>query len=115
MRLTARQGLTDSRICSAVDEMNQGLIDANLGGGLFKKRIAMSGQGKRGSWRTLLGFQKAKRSFFLYVFAKNSRENIEDRELTALKHLAKYYLSMKPNEIRAALDCGELSEVNCNE
>jgi len=33
----------------------------------------------------------------------------------AVKHLAKFYVAMKPGEIRAALDCGELREVNCDE
>lgn len=59
--------------------------------------------------------ETAKRVFFLYVFSKKTRDNIEPRELTALKRLAKYYLSMRPNEIRAAIDCGELSEVDCDE
>lgn len=115
IRLAERQGLTTVQICRAVAELNEGLIDSNLGAGLFKKRIAMPGQGKRGGWRTLLGFEKGKRAFFLYLFSKNSRQNIQDGELTALKHLSKYYLSMKPDEIRAALECGELSEVICNE
>jgi len=109
VRLAERQGLTDDKICGAVDEMNRGLIEANLGAGLFKKRIAMPGKGKRGSWRTLLGFEKERGAFFLYLFPKNSRGNIEAQELAALKHL-----SMRPDEIRAALDCGELSEVHCN-
>jgi hypothetical protein len=34
--------------------MANGLIDADLGGGIVKKRIALPGQGKRGSTRTLL-------------------------------------------------------------
>jgi hypothetical protein len=46
MHLAAREGLTNSHICQAVAEMNKGLIDANLGAGLFKKRVAMPGQGK---------------------------------------------------------------------
>lgn len=114
-RLAARQELTDSRLCRSVDEMNEGLTGSNLGSGLFKKRIPMSGQGKRGGWRVLLGFQKRKKAFFLYLFLKSSRENIADHETRALKHLAKYYLAMKADEIRAALDFGELREVTCNE
>ena len=65
MRLAAHQGLEDDQICRAVDEMNEGLVDANLGGSLVKKRIAMRGHGKRGSWRTLLGFQQGEKAFFL--------------------------------------------------
>jgi hypothetical protein len=114
-RLARREGLTDAHICQAVVEMNTGLIDANLGAGLFKKRIAMPGQGKRGSWRALLGFQESKKAFFLYLFPKNSRDNIEDDEMKALKRLTRYYLTLKPSEIKTALECGELNEVNCNE
>ncbi|MDO8722446.1 MAG: type II toxin-antitoxin system RelE/ParE family toxin [Syntrophales bacterium] len=114
-RLARREGLTDVHICQAVAEMNTGLIDANLGAGLFKKRIAMPGQGKRGSWRALLGFQSGKKAFFVYLFPKNSRDNIEDDEMKALKRLTRYYLTLKPSEIKTALQCGELNEVNCNE
>jgi hypothetical protein len=114
-RLARREGLTEVHICQAVAEMNAGLIDANLGTSLFKKRIAMPGQGKRGSWRALLGFQVGKKAFFLYLFPKTSRDNIEDDEMKALKRLTKYYLTLKPSEIKTALQCGELNEVNCNE
>ena len=114
-RMARRGGLIDVHICQAVAEMNTGLIDANLGAGLFKKRIAMPGQGKRGSWRALLGFQAGKKAFFLYLFPKNSRDNIEGDERKALKRLARYYLTLKPSEIKTALQCGELEEVSCNE
>ena len=114
-RLAAREGLTNANILQAVTEMNKGLIDANLGAGLFKKRIAMSGGGKRGGWRTLLGFQVEKKAFFLYLYPKNILDNVKDDELKALKRLAKYYLAMKPDEIKAALQCGELKEVNWDE
>lgn len=113
--MAAREGLTNTHIGQAVAEMNKGLIDANLGAGLFKKRIAMPGQGKRRGWRALLGFQAGKKAFFLYLFPKNSQDNIEDDEMKALKRLTKYYLTLKPNEIKTALQCGELREVNCNE
>ena len=113
--MARREGLTDVHICQAMAEMNTGLIDANLGAGLFKKRIAQPGQGKRGSWRALLGFQAGKKAFFLYLFPKNSLGNIEDDEIKALKRLTRYYLTLKPREIKAALQCGELNEVNCNE
>ena len=114
-RLALREGLTNTHICQAVAEMDTGLIDANLGAGLFKKRIAMPGKGKRGSWRALIGFQTGKKAFFLYLFPKSGRDNIEDDEMKALKCLTKYYLSLKPSEIKTALQCGELIEVNCNE
>jgi hypothetical protein len=114
-RLARREGLTDAHVCRAVAEMNAGLIDAVLGAGLFKKRIAMPGQGKRGSWRALLGFHAGDKAFFLYLFPKNSRGNIEDDEMKALKRLVGYYLTLNPGAIKAALQCGELNEANCYE
>jgi hypothetical protein len=114
-RLAARQGLTDAQICRSVNEMAEGLTGSNLGAGLFKKRIARPGSGKRGSWRVLLGFQEGRKAYFLYLFPKNSRENIAEQELTALKQLTKYYLSMNRDEIRASIDCGELREIICDE
>ncbi len=98
-RLARRDGLTDVHICQAIVEMNEGLIDADLGAGLFKKRIAMPGQGKRGGWRSLLGFQAGNKAFFLYLFPKSRRNNIDAAELKALKRLAKYYLTLKHTEV----------------
>jgi hypothetical protein len=113
--MAAREGLTSALICRAVAEMNEGLIDANLGSGLFKKRVATPGKGKRGGWRTLRGFLGGRKAFFRYLFSKSSQENIDERELKALKRLTKYYLAMKHEEIKTSLQCGELIEVNCNE
>lgn len=114
-RLARRVDLKDVYICQAVNEMNQGLIDANLGSGLFKKRIAMPGKGKSGSWRTLLGFQSGNKAVLLYVFPKSNQENVQAYELRALKRLAKYYLSLQPKDIRTALEINELYEVKCDE
>jgi hypothetical protein len=71
--------------------------------------------GNAGAGGRFLGFEQGEKAFFLYLFPKNRLPNIQDKELKALKHLAKFYIAMKPNEIRAALDCGELREVDCDE
>ena len=114
-RLARRDGLTDIHICQAINEMNEGLVDADLGAGLFKKRIAMPGQGKRGGWRSFLAFQVGNKAFFLYLFPKSRRESIDAAELKALKRLSRYYLTLKPAEIKTATQCGELREVTYNE
>ncbi|HMB30482.1 MAG TPA: type II toxin-antitoxin system RelE/ParE family toxin [Desulfohalobiaceae bacterium] len=114
-RLARKADLKDEFICQAVNEMNQGLIDVSLGSGLFKKRIAMPGRGKSGSWRTLLGFQSGRRAFFLYVFPKSNQENIQAYELKGLKRLAKFYISLQPTDIQTALEKNELYEVKCDE
>ncbi len=114
-RLARKVALKDEFICRAINEMNQGLVDADLGSGLFKKRVAMPGSGKSGSWRTLLGFQSGNRAFLLYVFSKSNQENIQAYELKALKNLAKFYHSLRPEDIRIALEREELYEVKCDE
>ena len=67
---TKKQSIKDSSLQKAVQEMNDGLYDANLGGGIYKKRIAYGGKGKRGGVRTILAFQIGKKAFFIYGFAK---------------------------------------------
>ena len=49
-----KEGLSDGALRIAVDEMECGLIDADLGGHLMKKRVAVGGRGKSGGVRTLL-------------------------------------------------------------
>jgi len=70
-RWAARETLTDDALLSAVEEIGQGLIDADLGGHLVKKRIGTRGRGKSGSVRTLLAIQLGEKAFFIYGFSKN--------------------------------------------
>ncbi len=62
--------LTDKVLCRAIQEMVQGLIDADLGGGVVKKRVGLAGRGKSGGARTLLATNKGSRWFFVYGFEK---------------------------------------------
>lgn len=87
-RWARKSGLTDNALSDAVIEMVNGLIDADLGGGIVKKRVALPGHGKRGSTRTLLATNCDDRWIFVFGFEKNKRANISDRELEALKLLA---------------------------
>jgi hypothetical protein len=114
-RWARREGLSDAALRAAVDEMRAGLFDAALGGGLVKKRIARSGGGKRGGYRTLLAADFRDRWVFLYGFAKNERENIGSKDLFDLRRLAQAYLSMKDVGARRAIDAGELMEVPSDE
>ncbi|MDF5716035.1 MAG: type II toxin-antitoxin system RelE/ParE family toxin [Rhizonema sp. NSF051] len=94
--------------------MAAGLYEADLGGGLFKKRIARSGQGKRSGFRTLIITNKEDRSFFVFGFPKNERSNIDKDEEEALKKLASELLSYTPQALEKAKLKDELIEVNCN-
>ena len=111
MRKTA---LNDEVLCVAVNEMAQGLIDADLGGGVVKKRVGISGRGKRGGARTLVATNKGNRWFFVYGFEKNDRANISDDELEALKDLAEQLLARTGNQLAEALNDGSLMEI-CND
>ena len=106
--------LSDEALCSAVDEMAQGLIDADLGGGVVKKRVGLSGRGKRGGARTLVATNKGNRWFVVYGFEKNDRANISDDELEALKDLAEQLLARTGKQLAEALNDGTLSEI-CHE
>jgi hypothetical protein len=114
-RWANEQGLTDQSLCQAVKEMNAGLIDADLGGGLYKKRVARTGQGKSGGFRTLVATNRGDRWIFVFGFSKNERDNINKKEKDALKKLASYYLSLSVQTLLKAQQSKELIEVNCHE
>jgi hypothetical protein len=95
--------------------LKTGSIDASLGGGLVKQRVARSGGGRSGGYRTVIAYQASRRSVFLYGFAKSERDNINDRELADLKKLARYYLGYNDAQIAIALASAELKEVVCDE
>ena len=90
--------LSDDLLLNAVDEMERGLIDADLGGGVFKKRIALPNRGKSGSVRTLIATNKNDRWFFVLGFEKNQRDNIGKIELIALKESCLLYTSPSPRD-----------------
>ena len=110
-RWARKAGLVDSLLKAAVIEIQGGLLEADLGGGIVKKRIALPGRGKRGSTRTLLVTNRNDRWFFVYGFEKNERVNISEKELESLKKLAKDLLGLTSVQIAAAKDKGFLIEV----
>lgn len=110
-RWMKKTGLTDEALCDAVTEMAQGLVDADLGGFVVKKRIALPGQGKRGGARTIVATQMADHWFFLYGFNKNDRANIDKDELKVFQEMAKELLAYNARQLVAALNAGELIEV----
>jgi hypothetical protein len=93
--------------------MAEGLIDADLGGGLVKKRLGLAGRGKRGGARTLIATNKGTRWFFLFGFEKNERANIDADEKDALQSLASDLLARSGKELDIAVADGSLTEI-CN-
>ena len=111
-RWAAKVGLSNAVLKAAVREMQAGLIDADLGGGLVKKRIAFPGRGKRGSTRTILANNRAERWIYIYGFEKNERDNITKKELEALRLLAEDLLRLSDEQVLAAIRQGVLVEVD---
>ncbi len=110
-RWMRKTDLSDAELCHAVAEMSQGLIDADLGGGVVKKRIAMSGRGKSSGARTLLATNRGSRWFFVFGFEKNERANIASDELDVLQELAKDLLSRTIVQLDEAIVDGALLEI----
>ena len=111
-RWATRETLGNNALVAAVDEIGRGLIDAELGGHLVKKRIGTRARGKSGSVRTLLAIQFDEKAFFIYGFSKNERSNVGKRELKALKLLASELLSYTDASLDKAMKAGELIEVS---
>ena len=84
-RWARREDISDSTLYNTAVEIAEERYDADLGGYLFKKRLARTGSGKRGGYRTIVGYKKpnSERIIFLYAFAKSDRANISGREEAA--------------------------------
>ena len=106
-----KEGLTDKALTEAITEMEDGLNDGELGGNVYKKRAAIQGQGKRGGLRTIIAFKIEDKSFFMFGFAKNQQDNIDKKELKALKLMAKDLLGYSDKQLKQAIKVSELIEV----
>jgi hypothetical protein len=113
-RWSRKAGLPDATLCDAVKEMIDGLIDADLGGGVVKKRVPLPGRGKRGSARTVVGTNRGDRWFFMFGFEKADRSTIDARELVALQKVAAALLAMDAKLLSRAMVEGEITEI-CHE
>lgn len=114
-RWQAGEKLPDAALCKAVREMDGGLIDADLGGFLYKKRIARAGGGKSGGYRTLLSARIGSRYVFLHGFPKNDKANITQDEKKALQFAGKVFLELSSGALSKALESGVLLEVHCEQ
>lgn len=97
--------------CRTIEEMSNGLIDADLGGGLVKKCVPMAGRGKRGGARVIVATSKGSHWFFLFGFGKNERADVSDDELEALLALAADLLGSSARQLDEAVADGALQEI----
>jgi len=106
-----KEGIADDALRQAITGIGRGLVEANPGGSVYKKRVVLSGRGKRDSARTLVAFRRAGKAFFIYGFAKNRQANVKENELKALKLLASQLLGYTDAELAIARRANELIEV----
>ena len=110
-RWADKEGVTDEALSQAVEELGGGLVDADLGGHVYKKRVGLHGRGKRGGARTVIAFRLEDEAFFLYGFAKNAQANIAPKDLHALRQLAEQLLAHDRQALEHAVATGKLNEV----
>jgi hypothetical protein len=90
-RRARRSGLEDHALLEAVKRAEGGKVDADLGSGLIKQRVARAKQGRSGGFSTIIAYRKGERAIFLHLFAKAQKANLNDAELETYQALAKAY------------------------
>jgi len=114
-RFQRREQIADRALANAVRRAEDGLVDADLGGGLIKQRVARPGQGKSGGFRTIVAYRRGDRAVFLYGFAKSERENLNDDELSYWQRVGRAYLALADDAMESAIAGDELIEVDYDE
>ena len=89
----------------------EGITDADLGGDVYKMRLARPGEGKRGGYRVIVFFRSEELTFYEYCFAKSSRSTIGPKELKHYKETAKVYLGMTSAQLKEKKELGKLIEL----
>ena len=114
-RFARSEGIDDTSLAEAIDRAARGIVDADLGGGLIKQRVARQGRGRSGGYRMMIAYRIEERAVFLYGLVKSKRENIDPDELDDLRLVARYWLAATPGRIAAALADGAIQEVEHDE
>ena len=114
-RFAKRERIIEKAICEAARRAAKGLIDADLGGGVIKQRLARKGQGKSGGFRSIVLFRRGEKMFFVYGFAKSDRDDIRKDELIAFRKLADEMFVLDNKALAAAMRNGTIMEVRCHE
>ena len=110
-RFANREGIAEEELRKAVRHAEKGLVDADLGGGVIKQRLARKGQGTSGGYRSIVLFRRGERAFFVYGFAKSDRDNIRRNELQGFRELASEMFALDDKALMAAMENGTITEV----
>jgi hypothetical protein len=110
-RFVRRERIADASLREAIARAERGLVDADLGGGLIKQRVARQGKGRSGGYRMIVAYRARGRAVFLFGFAKNEQENIDPDELLSLREIAADWLAADAAKIAQALESEFLQEI----
>ncbi|MCM0754810.1 type II toxin-antitoxin system RelE/ParE family toxin [Desulfovibrio aminophilus] len=110
-RFAGKEGIADESLKDAVDRLEKGQVDADLGGGVYKQRVARSGAGRSGGFRVLVCYRRGDRSFFVYGFAKSDQPNIDKREEKDFKKMAKSLFALTESDLEKAISEGTFVEI----
>lgn len=110
-RFARRERITDGSLLEAIDRAERGIIDADLGGGLIKQRVARPGQGRSGGYRMIVVYRTKDRAVFLYGFAKSEQEDIEAADLADLRLIAVDFLAADEEGFKRIIAQQDLKEI----
>ncbi|MBF0184087.1 MAG: type II toxin-antitoxin system RelE/ParE family toxin [Magnetococcales bacterium] len=105
-KFAIKERISDALLCAAVREAEAGLVDADYGGGVIKKRIAREGAGKSGGYRTVILYRRGNRAFFVYGFPKSETANIEISEEKAFKSMSDFVFSLSETVLAGFIEKG---------
>lgn len=110
-RFARREAIPLESLRDAVDRAESGLIDADLGGGVIKQRIARPGGGRSGGFRSVVLYRKGQRAFFVFGFPKSMQDNIRDDEVEQFRRAARLTLALSDDQILRLIEIGQLEEL----
>ena len=113
-KFAIKKKVSTYQLCEAIARAELGLINAQLGGGLIKQRVARKGEGRSGGFRTVIAYRTGVHAIFLYGFGKNERDNIDVDDFEDLKKTASILLAYGKDELARTVAAGELKEIVCD-
>jgi hypothetical protein len=110
-RFAVKEGITDEELKAMVNQLEAGQADADVGGGVYKVRVARPGAGKSGGYRVIVFFRSGDKTFFHYGYPKSTRNNINQKELQVFKRIAKRQLDMTAKQLAEAIKTDKFIEI----
>jgi len=106
-----KESISDNELKETVNLLETGQTSANLGGNVYKVRVARSGEGKSGGFRVIVLFRSGDKTFYVYGFPKSEKANIDEKELRNFKERAKDYFSLTNEQLEDRINQGKLIEL----